>query len=174
MKTLYFLRHAKSDWSNLALPDYQRPLNERGQRACLKVGRAMKRLSINPQMVLCSTATRAEETLDRVMEAGELDWPVTPESGLYGAGADRILSLIRRQPDTLDSLLLVGHNPGFQDLVIGLSGKETEHGTLDRIMRKLPTGSFAEITFDEPTFRQIGLGSGTLTRFLKPKDKTMV
>lgn len=174
MKTLYFLRHAKSDWSDFSLPDYQRPLNDRGRRACQKIGRAMKRLSIEPQMVLCSTAVRAQETLERVMSAGDLDWPVTAESDLYGAGADRILSLIRQQPDTIDSLLLVGHNPGFQDLVIGLSGGESEEGMLDRVMRKLPTGAFAEIAFDEPTYHQIGLGGGTLTRFLKPKDKTMV
>lgn len=174
MKTLYFLRHAKSDWSDFSLPDYQRPLNERGRRACQKIGRAMKRLAVEPDMVLCSTATRAEETLERVMTAGGLVWPVMPENGLYGAGADRILSLIRQQPDNYDSLLLVGHNPGFQDLVIGLSGSESEAGMLDRVMRKLPTGAFAEITFDVSTFGQVGLGGGTLNRFLKPKDKTMV
>lgn len=174
MKTIYFLRHAKSDWSDFSVPDYQRPLNDRGRRACKKIGRTLQRLSVEPQMVLCSTAARAEETLDRVMEAGDLDWQVTPENGLYGAGADRILSLVRQQPDSLKSLMLVGHNPGFQDLVVGLSGSESAPGMLDRVMRKLPTGAFAEITFDVPTFRDVGLGDGTLTRFIKPKDKTMV
>lgn len=174
MKTLYFLRHAKSDWSDFSLPDYERPLNERGRRACLKIGLTMKRLSITPERVVCSTATRARETLDRVMTSGELDWPVTSESALYGAGADRILSLIRQQPDSFQSLLLVGHNPGFQDLVVGLTGSEAEGGMLDRVMRKLPTGAFAEITFDSGSFSQIGLGTGHLNRFIKPKDKTMV
>lgn len=174
MKTLYFLRHAKSDWSDYSLPDHDRPLNARGRHACMKIGRAMQRLTIGPQLVLCSTATRARETLERVMSAGDLAWPVQSEGGLYGAGADRILSLIRRQPDAYDSLLLVGHNPGFQDLVVGLSGSEAERGLIARAMRKLPTGAFAEIRFDEPSFQQIGLGGGQLMQLLKPKDKTMV
>ncbi len=174
MKTLYFLRHAKSDWSDLSLPDYERPLNSRGRRACVKVGRALQRMAITPEKVLCSTATRAQETIERVMSAGELSWSITNESGLYGAGADRILSLIREQSDDCSSLLLVGHNPGFQDLVIGLSGAEAEAGTLDRVTRKLPTGAFAEITFEEDSFRRIGLGTGCLKLFMKPKDKTIV
>ena len=174
MKTLYFLRHAKSDWSDLSLPDYERPLNARGRRACMKIGLALQRMGVMPDRVLCSTATRAQETLERVMSAGELSWPVTREGGLYGAGADRILSLIRQQPDDCSSLLLVGHNPGFQDLVVGLSGEEAKDGMIDRANRKLPTGAFAEISFTENSFQQIGLGSGCLQQFVKPKDKTMV
>ena len=174
MKTLYFLRHAKSDWSDMSLPDYERPLNERGRRACVKIGLNLQRMAISPDRVLCSTATRAEETLERVMSAGDHTWPVTSESSLYGAGADRILSLIRQQADDYSSLLLVGHNPGFQDLVIGLSGEEAEAGLINRATKKLPTGAFAAISFSEDSFRQIGLGSGCLQQFIKPKDKTMV
>ncbi len=174
MKTLYFLRHAKSDWSDYSLPDHDRPLNARGRRACMKIGRAMQRFDIQPHLVLCSTAVRAQETLERVMTAGALDWQVKSEGDLYGAGADRILSLVRQQSDAHDSLFFVGHNPGFQDLVVGLSGTEAEEGLIAHAMRKLPTGAFAEIRFDEPSFQKIGLGGGHLQRFVKPKDKTMV
>lgn len=174
MKTLYFLRHAKSDWSDMSLPDYERPLNGRGRRACVKIGLNLQRMDVCPERVLCSTATRAQETIERVMSAGDHSWPVTSEASLYGAGADRILSLIRQQPDDCSSLLLVGHNPGFQDLVVGLSGEEAEDGLIARAARKLPTGAFAEIAFAEDSFRQVGLGSGCLRQFIKPKDKTMV
>ncbi len=174
MKTLYFLRHAKSDWSDYSLSDHERPLNARGRRACIKMGREMHRLAVAPDMALCSTATRAQETLERVMSAGDLSWPVTSEGSLYGASADRILSLIRQQSDDHDSLLLVGHNPGFHDLVVGLSGSEADEGLLARALRKLPTGAFAQISFSENTFQTIGLGGGRLVRFLKPKDKTIV
>lgn len=174
MKTLYFLRHAKSDWSDYSLPDHDRPLNARGRRACIKIGRLMQQFDIQPDLVLCSTAVRAQETLERVMTAGTLNWQVQSEGELYGAGADRILSFIRQQPDVHDSLLFVGHNPGFQDLVVGLSGTEAQEGLIARAVRKLPTGAFAEIRFDEPGFQKVGLGGGHLERLVKPKDKTMV
>lgn len=108
------------------------------------------------------------------MAAGAFDWPVRSVPGLYGAGADRILGIIRQQPDDCDSLLLVGHNPGFQDLVLGLSGSEATEGFLDRVSRKLPTGAFAQIEFDSDRFEDVGLGAGVLTDFFKPKDKTIV
>lgn len=174
MKTLYFLRHAKSDWTDLSLSDHERPLNARGRRACIKIGLAMRALGIQPSLVLCSTAVRARETLDRVTSAGNLSWPVALEQDLYGAGVDRLLSLIRQQSDTHESLLLVGHNPGFQDLILGLSGDEASEGLLGRVARKLPTAAFAELVFPEDSFRRVGRGSGKLTQFFRPKDKTIV
>ena len=174
MKTLYFLRHAKSDWSNFDLSDHERSLNTRGQRACAKTGQVLRKRGFSPDRVLCSSAVRAKETLEAVMLAAERTWPVTFEPKLYGASADSILSLIRQQPDTAASLFLIGHNPGFQDLVMGLAGKEKSEGTLARIARKMPTAGFAEISFDTDSFKNIGVGTGLLVDFFKPKDKTIV
>lgn len=174
MKTLYFLRHAKSDWNNFDLSDHERPLNARGQRACAKIGRMLVTRGFSPDRVLCSSAVRARETLDRVMVAAECTWPVTFEPKLYGASADSILSLIRQQSDAADSLFLVGHNPGFQDIVVGLTGNEKSEGTLARVIRKMPTAGFAELSFDTDSFKSIGVGKGCLVDFFKPKDKTIV
>ncbi len=174
MKKLYFLRHAKSDWSDMALSDHERPLNARGRRACMKIGRALQQRQINPGLVLCSTAARAQETLERVLSAGDLVWPTNDEPTLYGASADRILSLVRAQSDEHESLLLVGHNPGFQDLVLGLAGEEATEGLIARVARKLPTAAFAEIEIDSSSFRGVGIGTGRLVHFFKPKDKTIV
>lgn len=174
MKTIYFLRHAKSDWSDSTLSDHARPLNARGRRAAAKMGALMHRLGVAPEIVLCSTAERAKETLERVMSAGEFDWAVSYERGLYGASADAILSIIRAQNFEHENLMLVGHNPGFEDIILGLSGAEETEGDLLRIKRKYPTAAFSVIDFDVDTFAEVGLGSGCLTQFIKPKDKTIV
>jgi len=173
MKTLYFLRHAKSDWSNIGLSDQDRPLNSRGRRACVKIGIVLQKRGFNPGLVLCSSAVRARETLDRVMSAAGNNWPKQIEPDLYGASADRILGLIRQQSDEHDSLLCVGHNPGFQDIVIGLSGKESYDGLIARVNRKLPTAAFAELRFEVDHFRDIGVNTGCLVDFFKPKDKML-
>ncbi|WP_262693279.1 SixA phosphatase family protein [Kordiimonas aquimaris] len=174
MKTIYFLRHAKSDWSDSTLSDHARPLNARGRRAAAKMGVLMQRLGVAPDLVLCSTAERAKETLERVMSAGGFDWTVKHERGLYGASADSILSIVRTQDCEHENLMFVGHNPGFEDIILGLSGAEETVGDLLRIKRKYPTAAFSVIDFDVDTFAQIGLGGGCLTQFIKPKDKTIV
>ncbi len=174
MKTLYFLRHAKSDWGNIDLPDHQRPLNARGRKACARTGARLRKRGFNPGLVLCSSAARAQETLNAIMSAAGCNWPVQLEAELYGASADRILGLIRQQSDTHDSLLLVGHNPGFQDIVMGLAGGEKPVGALARVARKMPTAAFSELVFDTENFQKIGVGMGCLVDFFTPKDKTMV
>lgn len=174
MKTLYFLRHAKSDWNNFDLSDHERPLNARGRGACEKTGRLLRKRGFTPGRVLCSSAVRARETLDAVMFAAECTWSITLEPKLYGASADGILGLIRQQSDAANSLFLVGHNPGFQDLVVGLTGREKSEGTLARVTRKMPTAGFAELSFDTDSFKNIGVGTGYLVDFFKPKDKTIV
>lgn len=174
MKTLYFMRHAKSDWSDGTLSDHDRPLNARGRRAAAKMGAILQRLDVNPDVVLCSTAVRACETLSRVMSAGNFNWPIVKEQRLYGAGADAILQVIRQQPATSSSILLVGHNPGFEDLVVGLSDPATNISSYMRIKKKYPTAAFAAVMFDVDVFQDVSLGRGTLRQFIKPKDKTIV
>lgn len=155
------------------LTDHERPLNGRGRRACTKLGIVLQKRGFDPGLVLCSSAVRAQETLNRVMSAAGGKWPVHTESGLYGASADRILGLVRQQSDAHDSLLFIGHNPGFQDIIIGLSGKENSEGLIARVTRKLPTAAFAELSFDVDHYQDIGVNTGCLVDFFKPKDKTL-
>ena len=155
------------------LPDHERPLNGRGRRACAKIGIVLQKRGFEPGLVLCSSAVRAQETLARVMSAASGNWTTQTESGLYGAGADRILGLIRQQSDAYDSLMFIGHNPGFQDIVVGLSAKENSDGMIARVTKKLPTAAFAELEFDVDHYKDIGVHTGCLIDFFKPKDKAL-
>lgn len=174
MKTLHFLRHAKSDWSTDFLNDHERPLNARGRSAATKMGLFMQRTGISPDKIVCSSAVRARETLELVKSAAGLTCKIDIEPDLYGASADAILRVVRRQPSHHQDVLFVGHNPGFEDLVLGLSGAEAKPGDLAAVRKKFPTAAFASIEFSVDQLSKIGLGAGRLVHYVRPKDKTIV
>src|SRR5690348_13288349 len=119
-RSLFVLRHAKSSWDDAALADHERPLAPRGRRAAERIAEHLSRTHVEPELVLCSTATRARQTLDLVRPA--LGSPkVSLEDELYGASAGGLGARLRRVPDDVESVLLVGHNPGLQDLVLELA-----------------------------------------------------
>src|SRR5690348_15438101 len=115
MKRLYLLRHAKSSWKDASVPDRERPLAARGRRAATAMAGHIDAAGVEVQLVLCSPARRALETLDRLRPAlGGADVRVEPE--LYGADAAGLLARVRRVPDAVDAFLLIGHNPALHDL----------------------------------------------------------
>src|SRR5712691_5192063 len=114
MHTLYLLRHAKSDWSDPTLPDHERPLAQRGRRDAKRIGRHLVQLGIAPELVLCSSARRARETLERLQPAFGTTSTVKVEAELYAASSDQLLDRIRAVPEKVTSLMLIGHNPGLQ------------------------------------------------------------
>lgn len=170
MKKLYLLRHAKSDWSNLGVSDHDRVLNKRGRKASTLLGYRFREFGLRPDTVVCSTAARARETLDRAMDAGQLDWHVATDPRLYGASPDTILTIIHEYGDSADSLMLVGHNPGFADVAKALAG-EAKQGMLERLRHKVPTGALITLKFDVNSFRDVRAQSGVLTHFLRPKHE---
>jgi phosphohistidine phosphatase len=122
MRTLMLLRHAKSDWNAPTEGDFARPLNKRGRRDAETVARVIAALPHPPQAVVSSPAARAMRTAESVAEA--LDGvEVQPEDDLYGAGPEQILSVVRRLPKEADCALVVGHNPGLEELVHELGGE---------------------------------------------------
>lgn len=133
-RELYILRHAKSDWESGATTDGERPLNKRGRKDAPRIGNWMREHYLYPGLVLCSPALRARETLDAVAE--ELQLP--PEririvDELYMANLGTLLKILRDIPEDSDSIMLVGHNPGLDDLVAYLSHETlplTESGKL--------------------------------------------
>ncbi|WP_417451991.1 SixA phosphatase family protein [Kordiimonas sp.] len=171
MANLYLLRHAKSDWANIGLSDHDRPLNDRGVKDAARMGRAFARLGVAPDLVICSTAMRARETLERVMAAGGFDWPVQYEPALYMAGMQNIVDIVRRDAGGCKRALLVGHNPGFHNTAIELI-RTGDPDLIHALDYKYPTGTFTDIEFDEPRLANIELSTGTLKQFLKPKDQT--
>jgi len=169
-KRIYLLRHAKSDWMDMALSDHKRPLNERGEKAADLVGCKLALKGFSPDLVYCSTAKRAVETLERVMTSGGFNWHVEHRGSLYGASADTLLTFIHQADPACDALLFVGHNPGFQDLALALAAEEKcDNGKLKKLRKKFPTGAFLCLEFDVDTFPQIAVGGGILKCFMRPK-----
>src|SRR5215210_125891 len=120
MKTLLLLRHAKSSWSDPMLRDFDRPLNERGLKAAPLVGRFMRKRKIQPGLVLGSPAERARQTAALVAEAAQLTAAQRFDERIYEASAIRLLEIISQIEETVDEAMLVGHNPGLEELLMVL------------------------------------------------------
>lgn len=141
-KTLYLLRHAKSSWDHPMLADADRPLAPRGLKACDRLARYAEREQIHPELVLCSPARRARQTLERI--AGSLgDPPTTIAPSLYAASPGELLRRLHDLPEPVGSAMVVGHNPGLQELAILLAGENS--GAADD---GFPTGALATLVFD--------------------------
>src|SRR5262245_6241843 len=115
MKHLYLLRHAKSSWKDTSLPDHDRPLAGRGRRAAKAIAGHLREQGIEPELVLCSTARRARETLERIEPALGAS-ALCLEDELYAAGAPALLERLRSVPDPVGSVMLIGHNPALEEL----------------------------------------------------------
>lgn len=172
MKQLILLRHAKSSWSETALTDHERPLNKRGRTAASMVGRFLQQKEINPELILCSTATRTQETLRRIKEVTCLKSQVSLEDGLYGADAEGMIRLIKNTAPTVKSILLIGHNPGIQDLTIDLTGYDPSN-LLPLVEAKVPTGAMVILEFDIDKFSALHKKTGHLRGFIRPKHELM-
>ena len=164
---LLVLRHAKSSWSNAHLGDFDRPLAPRGRRAAETMGAHLATLD-PPALVLCSSARRAQDTFDFLRPHLPETTDVRIEDDLYGAPAPLLLARLRHVPDGTSSVLLVGHNPGLEDLVRGL-GRHGDPGLIARVHAKFPTAALATLTFDVP-WRKLGAGTATLEAFVVPGD----
>src|SRR5207244_4193191 len=162
-KRLLLLRHAKASWEDPGLADYDRPLAPRGRRAAKSMGEHLRRESIRPALVLCSSAVRARETLDGVAPTGEVR--IEPE--LYGATWDELLDRLRRVPGGVGSTMLIGHNPAIQSLAVRLAGGGDP--ALARVERKFPTGALATLEFARD-WDGLRPGSAELVSFVRPKQ----
>jgi phosphohistidine phosphatase len=168
MKILTLLRHAKSGWDDPVSRDFDRPLNPRGRRAARTVGREMKAQGLVFDLVLASPARRVIETLEEVAAGyGAID--AQYEERLYLASTATLLELVRSAPDEVERLLVVGHNPGLEELALGLSGRD-EAGLRGEVEVKYPTGTVAEIELPVERWAEVDEGTGRLLRFIRPRD----
>jgi phosphohistidine phosphatase len=165
-RRLFVLRHAKSSWDNSRLEDHERPLAPRGQRACVVMAEHLRMNAIEPELVLCSTARRTRETLEGVAPSGQR----LIESELYSASAGDLVDRLRRVPDDVASVMLIGHNTAVQMLVLRLARRDANAAD-DRaaVERKFPTGALATLTFD-CGWSELGAGSARLSAFVIPKE----
>ena len=158
-RRLLLLRHAKSSWDDPALADHDRPLAPRGRRAGKRMGAYLRDEQVEIALVLCSSATRARQTLERVDPPGE----VRIEASLYGASASELLERVRRVPDETESVMLIGHNPAIEDMTALLTDGVPLAGG------KFPTGALATLTFTG-SWRQLGPGTARLESFVRPRE----
>jgi phosphohistidine phosphatase len=160
MKTLLLLRHAKSDWDDSSMRDFDRPLAPRGLRDAPRIGKALRKRGPLPDLIISSPAARAKATIEAVVKGAGLTTHIEFDEAIYGATSAELLTLIRRLPDSSSCTLMVGHNPGFEDLV----------GRLTRARDRMPTATLACMEFLVDHWEDVEDGKGRLASHLTPKQ----
>jgi phosphohistidine phosphatase len=169
MRTLHLLRHAKSSWGEPELADHDRPLSGRGQRAAAQLGDYLRRSGYRPQLVVCSSALRARQTLDLVAAGLGLDVAVRVDEQVYGASASNLWTLVRELPADVDEAMVVGHNPAMHELASDLA-TEGEDKVRALLQAKLPTGGLVTLVWAADSWAALRRGSGALHGFVRPRD----
>ena len=161
MKRLILMRHAKSNWSHPGLRDIERPLNTRGEKSGTVLGKWLRNRNTLPDEVLCSAATRTQQTLAG-LALPEVPTQVTRD--LYLAEPEEMLAVLRRA--TSDTVLMLAHNPGIAELAAALVQDPPEHSGFMRY----PTGATLIVDFDITDWNALKMHSGTVSDFTVPRD----
>ena len=173
LKTLYLVRHAKSDWEDPALADRDRPLAARGRKAASTLAGHIERSGISPALVLCSPARRTMDTLRLISGSFRDPVEILVEDELYGAPTGELLRRLRRVPAPTPSVMLIGHNPGIHELALGLTspGASGAHSvdTLKQLKVKFPTGAMATLAVPGP-WKDLGDEPADLLEFALPRE----
>jgi len=167
MLRLLLLRHAKAAWPPGVL-DLDRPLAARGREAAVAMGNYIKRECFAPDLVLVSPARRTQETWELVQPLIG-DVPSRHDRRIYEAPVARLLTVLQELEPEARTVLMIGHNPGFEDLASFLIGEGDMDGIL-RLGRKYPTAGLAVIDFPHEDWARAARKSGRLERFATPQS----
>ena len=159
-RTLYLLRHAKSSWKDASLRDFDRPLKRRGRDAAKQIGKRLASEKPEPEIVVCSPAVRARETADIVLKHAKLKVDVNFDDRIYEASLRDLLQVVGDVADDKQVAMMIGHNPGLEELVAYLTG---EH-------RRMATCAVAKISLDAASWKDVRADQGTLEWFVTPKE----
>jgi phosphohistidine phosphatase len=159
------MRHAKSSWKEADMADHDRPLNARGERDAAAMGKRLAEAGVMPDLVLCSTAARTRATL-ALMVTSIKPAKVVFESTLYAAGRKRLLHRINDVPEDIGCVLLIGHNPGLQELALTLADAGST-ARLPPVDGKYPTAAIASFQFDGE-WRRLEPHEATVVSYLTP------
>ena len=135
MKTLLLMRHAKSSWKNKDLPDFDRPLNRRGEKDAPEMGKLLKKKNLVPSVIIASPAIRARMTAEAVKKKSGYENEIVYLDTLYQAEVPAIIDALKEQPDSVETVMLIGHNPALESVL----------QILTRKIESLPTASIANI-----------------------------
>jgi len=161
MKTLFVLRHAKSSWKNPDWSDFERPLNSRGLDAARFIGSLIFERKLEPQFIISSPAKRAKQTAVLVKEIAEVSKPVKFDERIYEASSLTLFNLICEFDEKWESVLIVGHNPGFENLVRMLTGETVS----------MPTAALAKINLAIENWHELAANSNELEFLIRPKEE---
>ncbi len=165
MKHLYLLRHAKSSWDDEGLSDVERPLAPRGEKASAAIGKHLRKHGVAPELILCSPSVRTRETLDRIgLDESEIRF----EDAIYEATAGELVEVLHGVTPGIESVMLIGHNPGIERLAITLA-RGGDGAGLERLARKYPTAALATLTF-YGSWAELGPDDAELASFVTPKQ----
>jgi len=169
MKQLAIFRHAKSDWGNPGQTDFERPLNKRGRKAAKKVGRVLREQGFACDQIVCSPATRAKETVERFEKGYESLPALSFEPRLYMCSTGTLIEVINALPDEAQTVMIVGHNPGFHDIVLRMT-KSDGNGYREKVGANYPTGAFALIHFPVECWADVDPSSGEIRQVIFPRE----
>ena len=160
MRTLYLLRHAKSGWKDETLADFDRPLAGRGRKACKLIAKVIQEKNIKFDLALCSPAIRARQTIELVWKAAKLRTEILYDQRIYAANARRLLGIVRESGNDRKNVLLVGHNPGLEDL-LSLLASESE---------RLPTASLVKLKLNISKWAETSDNKAALDWIVRPRE----
>ncbi len=161
MKTLLILRHAKSSWKDEHVEDHDRPLNKRGKRDVPRIGELLQQAKLVPELIISSTAKRARKTASRLAKKCGYQGIIELDGTLYLAPPEAYLAAIRKIDDPVGCALVVGHNPGLEQLLAMLTGHDTH----------LPTAALAHVQLDVAAWRDVNSQMrGSLVELWQPRE----
>ena len=161
-------RHAKAKRGDFA--DFERPLTKRGRKDAEQLALWMVREAVQPATVLCSPARRTRETWEILRRHLAIEPDTRLLKSLYNASASTLLARIRAVPATAGSVLVVGHNPGLEQLAIDLAGTESDREKLAELQAKFPTAALAVLEAGVSSWGALDKASARLTKFVRPRD----
>lgn len=163
MKTLLVLRHAKSSWDNVMLTDYERPLNKRGKIDAPRMGKLLREQDLVPDLIITSSAERALATAEAVALASGYEQEIRVTRSFYHADPEAYIDALRQLDDSLGRVMVVGHNPGMEELVEELTDS----------WEAFPTAALAQIALPIAHWRELEDGvTGDLVNLWRPKEMT--
>lgn len=170
MKTLGLYRHAKSDWSDARSRDFDRPLNDRGRLGAAAMGRHIRDHGARWDKIIASPAARCAETVEIGYQAIGQTYSVNWDRRIYLASSASLLDLLREVEGDPASLLLVGHNPGLEDLIFDLVPDDGSSPLRDIVEDKFPTATFAVLELDIESWDQADARCARLVHIKRPRD----
>jgi len=169
MKTLFVLRHAKASRDAPSGADFDRPLNKRGRKAAVAVGRELRARKSAVDAIVASPAARVVETVSGVIEGSGYDLEPVWDRRIYDASPQDLIRVLHEVDDTVERLLIVGHNPSLQNLLLHLA-EEDRDGLREEVAASFPTAALAELRLTLDHWRELAPRRGRIVSLVRPED----